>query len=154
MQNAWSPLWAGGRWPRDRWLIALEKSRSGKRLARLIGCPPTEKSEYWFDNTTPIVGATPDSVVPIDRSHIDRLLAIPPDAIIACGKQAEAAVAAWSGPLLLLPHPAYRLLSDLTLDAARTILETGIPRRCRVAPTRDKRVEVTDLESGSVLRCA
>lgn len=36
LQNAYSPAYAGKKWPRSSWLRALFKSHTGKRLKNLI----------------------------------------------------------------------------------------------------------------------
>jgi hypothetical protein len=78
LQNAWSPLYAGGTWPRKSWLKALDKSRSGQRLRVLTGS--AHPVEIVWENTTPIVGATPDSIIlhlwrPQTQAEIDADLA-------------------------------------------------------------------------------
>lgn len=120
LQNAWSPLYAGSTWPRRSWLRALARSRSGKRLSVLLD------DLDCCENTTAIVGATPDSVVPPDGAHIREVLARRrPTVVIACGRQAEAALAdCWRGPLLAVPHPAHRLVTDELYLQARRLLPT------------------------------
>lgn len=120
LQNAWSPHYAGGTWPRRSWLLALRLSRSGQRLKLLID------DLDICENTTPIVGATSSSVVPPDETHIAEILQRrSPDVVIACGKQAEQALLKlWQGSLLAIPHPAHRLLTDdLYLKAKALLLE-------------------------------
>jgi len=121
LQNAWSPVYALGEWPRASWLTALKRSRSGQRLRVLID------DFEACENTTPIVGATPNSIIPPDHKHIRAiLLRRAPRVVIACGKQAEAAlVGLWQGPLLVVPHPAHRLLTDNLYREARWLLESG-----------------------------
>lgn len=118
LQNAWSAAYAGGTWPRPSWLRALERSRSGRRLKILVD------DLSVCENTTPIVGATPDSVVPPDREHIRAVLAArKPDVVVACGRQAELALLdIWNGPLLAIPHPAHRLVTNALYQQARLML--------------------------------
>lgn len=118
LQNAWSETYAGGTWPRPSWLRALERSRSGRRLKILID------DLSVCENTTPLVGATPSSVVPPDREHIRAVLATrKPDVVIACGRQAELALLdIWHGPLLAIPHPAHRLVTNALYQQARLML--------------------------------
>src|SRR5215213_11984384 len=106
LQNAWSPVYAGGEWPRRSWLAALERSRSGQRLRLMLD------GLDCCHNTTPIVGPTPSSIVPPNVAHIRAILCASPRLrlVIACGKQAAASVAPeWAGSLLVIPHPAYRV---------------------------------------------
>jgi hypothetical protein len=118
LQNAWSEIYAGGTWPRPSWLRALERSRSGQRLKILVD------DLSVCENTTPIVGATPDSVVPPDREHIRTILtARKPNVVVACGRQAELALLnIWSGSLLAIPHPAHRLVTNALYQQARSTL--------------------------------
>ncbi len=125
LQNAWSPMYAGDAWPRDLWLRALRRSRSGQRLAVLeAACPGIT---FWYDNTTPIVGETADSVVPADPAHIRRVLEEQsPDVVLALGRQAALAVRPLvQVPLLILPHPAHRFLTDALYRGAGQVLRVG-----------------------------
>ena len=116
LQNAWSPHYAGRTWPRRFWLEALWNSRSGERLRTMMARYSFTGAEWWFDNTTPIVGDNPNSRVPADPRHIRRVLGRRPwDAVVVCGTQArDAAVPlAHAQPaILIVPHPAYRVLSN------------------------------------------
>lgn len=132
LQNAWSPFYAGGKWPRASWLAALAGSRSGRRLRLLI--PDPDRCE----NTTPIVGATPGSKVPPDPEHITNVLERRrPRVVVACGRQAEAAlVRLWEGPLLVVPHPAARVLTDALYRQARRMLDAGLEERIALRQRR------------------
>lgn len=125
LQNAWSPFWAGGEWPRDSWLAALKRSRSGQRLRVLID------DFDVCENTTPIVGATSSSVIPPNSEHITALLnRRMPTVVVTCGKQAEQALLnLWPGPLLAIPHPAHRLLTDGLYREARELLASNFVER-------------------------
>lgn len=125
LQNAWSPVYAGGEWPRPSWLNALRRCRSGQRLRLLIDDPNI------CYNTTPIVGATACSVVKPDPEHIKRILdEHEPDVVIACGKQAQTALTkAWQGNLLLLPHPVARTSIKKIYARGRELLTDGFDGR-------------------------
>jgi len=115
LQNAWSPLYAGGIWPRESWLKALHRSRSGQRLRIFTeNCP---NIEFWWDNTTPIVGDSPDSVVKPDINHVKKVLTEQkPDAIIAFGKQAEKVISQIQVNdviVIYTYHPACRIVKNL-----------------------------------------
>jgi hypothetical protein len=132
LQNAWSPLYAGGVWPRRSWLRALATCRSGQRLKLLI-------DDYDVcENTTPIVGATASSVVPPDDRHIlDVLRARAPNVVVACGKQAESVlIRLWHGPLLIVPHPANRVLTDALYLVGRARLRGRFTDRLAMRQTR------------------
>lgn len=128
LQNAWSPVYAGGTWPRESWLRALHQSRSGQRISILADA--VKPTEIWWDNTTPIVGEHPSSVVEPDSDHIDSVLdAREPTAVIALGKQAAAALRGPCDvrkiPLLILPHPAHRVLTNSLYERAGRVLNRG-----------------------------
>lgn len=118
LQNAWSPVYAGRRWPRESWLQALKESRTGLRLKSLID------SFDVCENTTPIVGRTPRSSPPADLPYMRSLLVLhSPQVIVGCGRQAEEALLAiWDGPLLCVPHPASRVVTTGLYRAARVYL--------------------------------
>jgi hypothetical protein len=121
LQNAWSSTYAGGSWPRQSWLRALAKSRSGQRLRTLID------DFDVCENTTPIVGATSCSVVAPDLEHIRRILQVRrPVLVIVCGKQAETTlIKEWTGPMLSVPHPASRVLTSALYAYGRTLIQDG-----------------------------
>jgi hypothetical protein len=127
LQNAWSPLYAGDHWPRRSWLQALHRSRSGLRLKNLTNACPNV--EVYFDNTTPEVGGSPDSILPADLNHIQKVVNREmPDYIVTLGKQAKTVIKsiyADKYPLLLLPHPAYRLVSNDLFFKAGHLLSEG-----------------------------
>lgn len=121
LQNAWSPFYAGTTWPRRSWLKALAKSRSGQRLRILVG-----DDFDLCENTTPIVGETANSVIPPDIEYIKTIInKRKPEAIVACGKQAEKALDIWKGPLIITPHPAYRILKNSVYERVRNLLIKG-----------------------------
>lgn len=113
LQNAWSGLYAGGTWPRASWLRALHASRTGQRLGIMTAqCPGVP---IWFDNTTPIVGLHPSSIVPADHEHMRRVIAEQqPAQLVACGRFAHEAIDALKLPIptLYVPHPAARVLTN------------------------------------------
>lgn len=138
LQNAWSAYYAGRTWQRDRWLAALEDSRSWQRLRVLTAeCP---KVEIWFDNTTPIVGEKPSSVVVADLQHMhDVLMAQKPDVIVACGLKAHSAtvlLALDAIPTLMIPHPACRVLQNDLYRYAGRLLADGFTGRVRLDQER------------------
>ena len=124
LQNAWSPLYAGEEWPRDSWLRALARSRSGSRL-RLITEPLGHDFSICY-NVARLCGPTPSSIVPPDTAHCRSVLAQEtPDLVVACGRHATAALTRlWSGPLLSLPHPTWRPLRDALYETAACYIPT------------------------------
>lgn len=133
LQNAWSGMYAGGAWPRESWLRALHACHTGRRLARLTAaCPGVE---WWWDNTTPVVGPTPASVVPPDPDHIRSVLArAAPDLVVTFGRQAAAAVGPlWPGRIVGMPHPAWRFCTNSLIDHAAELIVAGGRDRAIVA---------------------
>lgn len=129
LQNAWSPVYTCRHWPRASWLTALRRSRSGQRL-RVLESAATDV-EFYYDNTTPEVGPSPDSSCEPDHHHVSGVLqSTQPDAVVACGKQAAATIRrAWEGPTLLVPHPASRTLTNDLYKLAGLLLSSGLDAR-------------------------
>lgn len=125
LQNAWSPVFAGHKWPRKSWLRALQKSRTGIRLRVMID------DLDLCEETTEEVAAEPSGICPPDIAHIQRVLnARQPQIVVACGKQAENIVGQlWRGPLLVVPHPAHRLVTDALFREARRLLSQDFSAR-------------------------
>ena len=126
LQNAWSPVYAGRMWPRDSWLRALARSRSGQRLRLLID------DFSVCENTTPQVAATSNGQLPPEPAHIRAVLTrrttLDRTLIITCGAQAtRALVPLWSGALVAVPHPAHRLLTNQLYLDARALVSTCTP---------------------------
>lgn len=138
LQNAWSPYYAGHEWPRASWLRALAKSPTGRKL-RLL-----ELGELYHNcyNITPLVGMEPSSVLTPDDLHVRQILKEQkPDVVLACGKHAEQFLAPrWAGPLLAVPHPAYRVVTNELYTQAGLILRTGLSERVAL---RQKRGHIT-----------
>jgi hypothetical protein len=146
LQNAWSPLYANGTWPRPSWLRALWDCRTGKNL--LVAFPGADSDPaIWVDNTTETVAPVPSgtgSVVPPDPDHIRAVLRRrAPRVVVACGLQAERAVLPlWPGPLVVIPHPAYRLNTRALLIRAGAVAREPEPGRVKITPTREGTVDI------------
>lgn len=143
LQNAWSPVYAGRRWPRESWLRALARSRTGKRLIYLVD------DLSVCENTTPVVGEKPGSIVAPDNGHILSVLAErAPDVVVTCGRQAEKALGwIWSGPMLAIPHPAVHGISNNLYMEFKKLLVPGYQDRKTVAwaPIQKSRFTVENL---------
>lgn len=130
LQNAWAKnkrdatLMAKNR---RVWLYATSRSRSGTRLRVMLGNDCFENKSIHFDNTTPRVGLSADSKLPVDKSYLRGVLAaVEPTIVVACGIQAEIACdELWSGHLLCVPHPAHRLLTDELYKLAGELILNG-----------------------------
>lgn len=132
LQNAWSPVYAGHVWPRPSWLRALARSKTGQRLRLMID------DLDCCEETTPVVTPTPSGVAPPDPRHIKAVLERrDPEIIVACGKQAEQALTAlWFGPMLVVPHPAHRLVTNELYREARRMIAEGLRGRCALRQQR------------------
>jgi hypothetical protein len=140
LQNAWSPFYAGKIWPRESWLRALATSRSGQRLGLICD------SLNDVENTTAQVGNHPDSVCPPDKNHIKTVLKQrKPDVIITCGRQAEKALCClWTGPIVSVPHPACRVLTNACYLKANSLLTDNYKDRLAVRQRKGK-IEIEKL---------
>jgi hypothetical protein len=126
LQNAYSKEYAGKKWPRNSWIKALRNSRSGKRLSVLES--RLSNHQLFFDNTTRDVGDHPDSILPPDYDHMKwAITRICPSMIITCGSQAFAAIniIAPSKPILAIPHPAFRVVTNQLFITAADVVERG-----------------------------
>ena len=121
---------------------ALRASRSGVRLAVVERAARAidPAAEIVWDNTTRAVGDHPDSRLPPDLDHVRRVLARhQPAAVMAFGRQAaETLPLVWDGPLLVVPHPAYRLLTDRLYAAAGRIVAEGFSGRVELVQCRGR----------------
>lgn len=144
LQNAWSPLYAGGTWPRERWMAALWTCRSGMRLKRTL-LQNIDIDDVWMDNTTPIVGEDPCSIVPPNLEHVTEVIyRISPRVVVACGKQAGDVLALTIPDgisLLAVPHPAARSVTDAIFNRANKIIRSDAfifgGKRMILKPARD-----------------
>lgn len=120
LQNAWRDR-GGDSWLYNPWVWALRRSRTGRRLVRALG---RRWNRIYFCNTTPRVSTHPSIRLPPDLQYVEReLRRVEVDVVLACGKQAEVvARKLWSGPLLCIPHPASRVLTNALLDKTYDLL--------------------------------
>lgn len=144
LQNAWSPFYAGGVWPRASWLRSLAKSKTGKKVSIITD------DLNRCENTTPIVGDTASSKVPPDQKYMQEIIdRRKPDLIVAAGAQAiEAVDRIWQGAAIYVPHPACRWLpDDLYIVANRLIiaLKPGEVVRVKIWQAKGEPIAVTDL---------
>jgi hypothetical protein len=88
---------------------------TGIRLNRAI---PDNVSIHII-NANPSIGTTADSFYPPNSDHISRRISrIKPDIILACGVSAKKGIDSINVnvPVIKMPHPAYRALTNKTLD--------------------------------------
>jgi hypothetical protein len=132
LQNAYNRGALRDGWCAVTWRRELLASRTGVRLRQAI---PTGPAWYVrYANACPGLGDGPDSKLQPCRRHLKRVMRRwPPHVVLACGETAMAAAqAAWGGPTVFIPHPAYRLLTNDLLARARGILEEDLPCRVRL----------------------
>lgn len=131
LQNPWTiPEYEGinfgkpiGR-ARQGWLYNLSQCASGKRLRRFKHLKIHWENASW-------VGTSVSGSARPDRAHIlDVLSEEKPSTVLVCGRLAEKSVQElWDGPLLVIPHPASRSLSNNLLDEAVDLLEASFDER-------------------------
>lgn len=146
LQNAWSPMYSGTFWPRKSWLRALHKSRTGIRLKVLTEV--AKEVTFDYNNTTPEVSSHPDGVCLPDAEHMKQIMFYDnfrPDLVIACGRQAAMAMELvdWKKPLLIVPHPAYRLVTDILFRRAGEIVAAGFTGQRELRQGHKKIEEIT-----------
>jgi len=153
LQCAWSPQYAGGRWPRRSWLRTLQTSqgKTARAMRRLF----PDDAHVWYDNATPQVAATSGGHFPFDPRHVRRVFSTAQPAFaLACGLEAErACLAHWPGRLLVMPHPAWRCMSNYLLDRVADLLAADTFDRLKVTTTGPRRVVYTSLLTAEELLC-
>lgn len=118
LKDGWSP---------SRWRSDFELSRSGIRLSLAIPIRDDWKTHYT--NSNPSLGDHPNSKFEPNLKHLKlSLKRTQPDFVLSCGQYAENAIQQiWNGPLLAIPHPAFRLLTnDLLQIAKQSIINWGV----------------------------
>jgi len=125
LQNAWSTYWRE-HWPRNFWLEALKRSRTGQRLKHM----DHEKIDMWYDEITPKIADNPRTVLPADLNYMRGYLnEQQPKYIITFGMPAMKAMVAlrneYKHPVLCVPHPTYRVVTNDLFIQAREHLVKG-----------------------------
>jgi len=128
LQNAYDRGELANGYSPGRWYKELSKSRTGRRL--YLAIPDLRDLGFYhaknvrFANACPGIGDGPDSQLAPCLRHTRRAISrVKPDAVMACGKVAEeVAMEVWDGPLFVIPHPAFRLLSDDLLTKCRNTI--------------------------------
>lgn len=109
---------------RTFWLQNLSQCASGRRLKRF------EHLDIHWENAS-WVGTSVAGAAKPDRKHIlSVLMDVAPAVVLVCGRLAEEAVQElWHGPLLVVPHPASRTLTNDLLEQAVELLGIGFEER-------------------------
>jgi hypothetical protein len=134
LQNAWSPVYAGTTWPRQAWLKALKKSRAGQRLRLMIN------DFDCCENCTPEVSFSPAGHHAPDREHIKEILEHrKPKLVVACGSPAGAALwVCWDGPIIIMPHPSYRLLTNELVLRVGELIQSKFRGKVEISQLRGR----------------
>ena len=150
LQNAYDKGQLKQGWHPGRWKTEFLKSRTGFRLKMALPGTLYGRLYPWsvhYTNACPGIGNGPDSQLEPCEKHLGRALRrVDPMIVLACGKVAEGlCTKLWAGPLIVMPHPASRVITDnLLVQVAsclvdwRILLETPGWRRlaCDVARLR------------------
>ncbi len=158
LQNAWAyqpeRVARNGEWPYESWVWALQYSRTGQRLCRIFDTQDKWDSAH-FCNTTPMVGDCSGSKLPPNAEYVlGKIEKVRPRLVVACGKQAEALLTKeWSGPLLCIPHPTCRIVTNQLLFDAKDLVESGWKGRMKLIQRRGavEKVEVAIVPIGERL---
>ena len=111
----------------DGYVPSFEKDsfrncHTGRRLRRAI----PESVNVSIINASPNVGIDADSYFHPERSYVlGKFREIKPDIILACGVNAKKVIDSIdvSVPVIKMPHPAYRALTNKTLDDVKEMIE-------------------------------
>ena len=129
MQNAWS-INTDRNWNRDSDSEALYKSRTGRRLRLLLGESFHSRRGLVLSSLGETGQDTPDS------DYIrGQLRLFVPYMVVACGTIASDVLSGlWGGPIVVVPHPTYRVPSNEIYVVARWVIRglmvyRNIPRR-------------------------
>lgn len=122
LQNPWARGNLRNGYNPQVWKREFEKSRAGRRLQ--VALPVDRKWSIHFSNACPVLASGPDGVYAPDARHVRRTLKrVSPNLVLACGKLAEEAlITLWEGPLLCVPHPSSRVLTNDLYEVVHKII--------------------------------
>jgi hypothetical protein len=124
LQTPWCPAFAGRSIQRAEWLAALQGSRAGQRLDLMAKAAPGV--DLYPANTTPMVSKSRRTPEPIFPAYIRSACKLArPDMVVAMGTQAEEAAQLLAMPVLVLPHPNAREITNDLLRRAGVLLAGG-----------------------------
>lgn len=139
LQNAWykDPERAAAalkRFGREFHVRALQQSRTGRRLMECFPLP-WDSETLRFANTTPELAPQPTVLLPPKLAHVRKEIDdFRPGVILACGKQAKLVMlqVGYAGPLVCIPHPAWRPITNEMLSAAGEKLPEAVQEDLRI----------------------
>lgn len=122
LQNPWARGQLRKGWNPSVWMREMRASRTGRRL--VLALPRGGEWTVRFVNASPRLGKDPSALYQPDLAHLRRALRrVRPDVVLACGRLALRGISGvWSGPLVAVPHPAYRLLTNELYRTASEIV--------------------------------
>ena len=115
--------------PRERqiWEKELWKSHTGRRLRTML--PEDQRLSIIVINAASNVGLFSNAVLNPDLTHIANWVGrLQPDAIMACGMIAHAALDALQVSHMAVPHPAWRQLKNSQCDQIKETIQGMVER--------------------------
>lgn len=107
----------------SRWLSELRGTLSYSKIIRAI---PDDFEVRWTNACRGVGQGSSSKLQPYPPKIRKRAVEHRVSSVLACGLVAEqAASEAWDGPILAIPHPACRVLTNGLLDVARALLVAG-----------------------------
>lgn len=118
LQNAYTKGSLKQGWNYQRWFNEFSTSRSGQRISTVF---EGQLKAPKYTNCTTKMGDNPDSLLVPMPSHVKSAISrVKPKILLACGAIAEdVAQQVWQGDLIVMPHPAFRVLTNSLLVAVR-----------------------------------
>jgi len=122
LQNSYAKGGLKNGWNPSVWWKEFKSSRSGIRLRKMF--IEEDIHQFHYCNAAPGIGDGPDSLLePSARNLRRQLRRVQPHYVIACGKLAEwLCQTVWLGNLVVIPHLAYRPLTNELLRHARALM--------------------------------
>lgn len=106
-----------------RWLAELRGTLSYSKIIRVI---PDDFEVRWTNACRGVGEGSSSKLEAYPPKIRKRATEHRVSSVLACGRVAErACLEAWTGPVLAIPHPASRTLTNSLLDVARCMLVAG-----------------------------
>lgn len=135
MMEEWSDEW------RVIWLWATARSRSGARLRLMLGQDCFEIPGFAFSDASPKVsyGSSAGYFKGDSEWVAAELAKFKPAVVVCCGNEATNTVTPlWQGPVMCVPHPTSRVVTNaLYRDAGSMLMKRGFRRRVRFLQGKD-----------------
>lgn len=132
----WSEEW------RRIWLYATAGSRSGQRLRVMLGEDCFERDDMAFADASPKVsyGSSAGRFKGDPEWVAWELEKFQPSVVVCCGNEAiDTVTPLWQGPVMCLPHPTSRVVTNaLYREAGVMLLKHDFRRRVRFYQDKDR----------------